>query len=181
MLRLLLKNFGLKFQSIPANIVEFFDENVQNYAKLVTNLAYEKAAAVAKKHKGLIIGADTVVVLNQRVLGKPDSRADAVRKLKMLSGKTHEVFTGLAIVSSYSKKIYKAFEVTKVKFRKLMNTEIEFYVKTGSPMDKAGAYGIQDDFGSTFIERIDGDYFNVVGLPLLKTYTGLQKFIKFRA
>jgi septum formation protein len=96
--------------------------------------------------------------------------------LKFLSGKSHKVYTGLVILDSISGKIYKTFETTSVKFRKLSLKEIKFYVKGGSPMDKAGAYGIQDDLGSTFVEKITGDYFNIVGLPLLKTYTGLSKF-----
>ena len=98
----------------------------------------------------------------------------------MLSGKTHKVYTGLVILNSYSNKLYKTYEVTKVKFRKLLSKEIDFYVNSNAPMDKAGAYGIQDDFGSTFIEKIEGDYFNVVGLPLLKTYIGLKNFVKLK-
>lgn len=178
LLNALLKNFGLKFAVIPANIVENIPENVQNYGVFAANLAGLKAKEVAKKKKGIILASDTIVVINGRILGKPESAAEAVKMLKYLSGKEHKVYTGLVILDSVSSKTYKTFEVTKVKFRKLKTKEIEFYVKGGSPMDKAGAYGIQDDLGSTFVEKISGDYFNIVGLPVLKTYTGLSKFIK---
>ena len=99
--------------------------------------------------------------------------------LKMLSGKTHKVFTGVSILNSSENKRITFYDVTKVTFRKLSNKEIDFYVQTGSPMDKAGAYGIQDDLGSTFVSVINGDFFNVVGLPVIKTYLGLKKFIDF--
>ncbi len=178
LLNALLKNFGLKFAVIPANIVEIIPKNVQKFGYFALNLAKIKALEVAKSQKGLIIAADTIVVINNRILGKPENPEKAVKMLKELSGKEHKVYTGLVILDSISGEIYKTFEVTKVKFRKLLSSEIEFYVKGGSPMDKAGAYGIQDDLGSTFVEKISGDYFNIVGLPVLKTYTGLKKFIK---
>jgi len=84
----------------------------------------------------------------------------------------------LVVFDTQTDKLYKSFEVTSVKFRKLSENEIEFYVNTGSPMDKAGAYGIQDDFGCTFVEKINGDYFNVVGLPVFKLYNALTHFLK---
>lgn len=174
---MLLGNFGLKFNSIPANVIENYDNDVKNYGSLAISLAKKKVLEVAKKHKAIIIGADTIVVLGNKILGKPSSKNEAKQTLKLLSGKTHKVYTGLAIFSSYLKKMHTSCEVTKVKFRKLLNKEIEFYVNSGAPMDKAGAYGIQDDFGSTFIQKIEGDYFNIVGLPLLKTYIGLKEFM----
>jgi septum formation protein len=97
--------------------------------------------------------------------------------LKSLSGKEHKVYTGIAIIDKEHDLIYKTHETTKVKFRKISDKEIMFYVSGGSPMDKAGAYGIQDDFGSTFVEKINGDYFNVVGLPVVKTYLGLNRVL----
>lgn len=178
LLNALLKNFGLKFAVIPANIVEIIPKKVENFGIFALNLAKSKAVEVAKTKKGLIIAADTIVVINNRILGKPVNSGDAVKMLKFLSGKVHKVYTGLVIIDSSTGKIFKTFEVTNVKFRKLTEKEIGFYVKGGSPMDKAGAYGIQDDLGSTFVEKITGDYFNIVGLPILKTYTGLNKFIK---
>jgi len=176
---MLLRNFGLKFYSISANISEFYD-NTKDYSDLVLRLAEQKALTVSKKRDGVIIGADTIVVFKGKILGKPATKNEAKRILEMLSGKTHKVYTGLVILNSYSNKLYKTYEVTKVKFRKLLSKEIDFYVNSNAPMDKAGAYGIQDDFGSTFIEKIEGDYFNVVGLPLLKTYIGLKNFVKLK-
>lgn len=175
---MLLKNFGLKFVVIPANIAEYIPQKIRNFADFVMGLAYEKAAYVAKKHDGIVLGADTIVVLNGKVLGKPQNKHQARQMLKMLSGRVHKVYTGLVIADFVNSMIYKTYEVTKVKFRKLSDKEISFYVSGGSPMDKAGAYGIQDDFGSTFVERINGDYFNVVGLPIVKTYLGLNKILK---
>lgn len=177
LLNTLLKNFGLKFEVIPANIVEIIPKKVENFGVFAANLAEIKALEVSKRKNGIIIGADTIVVINGKILGKPENKANAVRMLKFLSGKVHKVYTGLVILDSISGSTYKTFEVTSVKFRKLSLKEIEFYVKGGSPMDKAGAYGIQDDLGSTFVEKITGDYFNIVGLPVLKTYEGLNKFI----
>ena len=181
LLKALLNNFGLKFIIKPANIVEYIEKGEKNYSLLVRNLAQRKAIQVAKRNKGIIIAADTIVVHRNIILGKPNTREDAFYTLRLLSGKWHKVFTGLYIMDTENlKRRYSVCEVTKVKFRRLVNKEIEFYVNNGSPFDKAGAYGIQDDFGSTFIERIEGDYFNVVGLPLLKTYIGLKKIINFK-
>lgn len=174
---MLLGNFGLKFDVIPANIVEYTPKKGVKLDSFVENLALLKAKDIAERYKGIILGADTLVTLNNNVMGKPENKAKAVKMLQTLSGKSHKVYTGIAIVDSRKNKIYKTHEVTTVKFRKLNSKEINFYVNSGSPMDKAGAYGIQDDFGSTFVEKITGDYFNVVGLPVVKTYLGLKKFL----
>lgn len=178
LLNALFVNFGLKFDIIPANIVEYLPQNIRNYGKFAANLAELKALEVATRKDGIIISADTIVVYENQVLGKPDNQFHASKMLNMLSGKTHKVYTGLVIFDTYSSKIYKVFEKTSVSFRNLSSKEIKFYIKTGSPMDKAGSYGIQDDLGSTFVEKINGDYYNVVGLPLFKLYSGLNKFIK---
>lgn len=178
-MKILLNNFGLKFQSIPANIAESYARNIRSYADFVIFIARQKVQAIAKRRSGIILGADTIVVLDSKILGKPSSRKEAKKMLKLLSGRKHKVYTGISMLATDSQKTYEDFEVTNVKFRKLTEEEINFYVKSGSPMDKAGAYGIQDDFGSTFIERIEGDYSNVVGLPLVKTYTGLKRFLHF--
>lgn len=172
---MLLNNFGLKFEVIPANIVEYPPKRGEKLGKFVENLALLKAKAIACTTEGIIIGADTLVALGSKVMGKPINKENAAKMLKKLSGKTHKVFTGLAIIDSKNRKTLKTYEVTRVKFRDLNQKEIDFYVNSGSPMDKAGAYGIQDDFGSTFVEKIEGDYFTVVGLPLVKTYLGLRK------
>jgi septum formation protein len=143
-------------------------------------IAKNKALAVKAElsHDRLILAADTIVVFQGKILGKPNSETDARRMLSTLSGNTHKVYTGLVILDTSNNKLFKSFEVTSVKFRKLSAKEISFYVKSGSPMDKAGAYGIQDDFGSTFVEKINGDYFNVVGLPVFKLYNALTDFLK---
>ncbi len=178
LLNALLKNFGLKFDVIQANIVEYIPEKVQNYGKFAANLAELKALEVAIRNDGIIIAADTIVVFQGKILGKPNNETEARRMLSTLSGNDHKVYTGLVILDTSNNKLFKSFEVTSVKFRKLSAKEISFYVKSGSPMDKAGAYGIQDDFGSTFVEKINGDYFNVVGLPVFKLYNALTDFLK---
>lgn len=177
LLGVLLSNFGLKFVVKPANIEEYIPKKAVKFGKFASDLAFQKAAEVAKSNQGLVIGADTIVVFKDRILGKPRNKIDATRMLKLLSGNEHRVFTGLVMIDKAREMIYRTYEVTYVRFRKLSDKEIIFYVSTGSPLDKAGAYGIQDDFGSTFVERIRGDYFNVVGLPILKTYLGLEKLL----
>ena len=180
LLGIILNNFGLKFDVIPANIKECIPKKVKNYPELVKKLAYNKAYAVAGKHNGVIIGADTVVVLKGKVLGKPVNRREACKMLELLSGKEHEVYTGIAIIHTENHVRYTDYELSRVRFRKLEGREIKYYVNSGSPMDKAGSYGIQDDFGSTFVKKINGDYFNVVGLPVVKTYLGLRKILNIR-
>ena len=175
---MLLSNFGLKFHVKPANIEEYIQDGERNYGRLVKHLANLKASFVSRSIEGVVLGADTIVVINNRILGKPGDASQAERMLKLLSGKWHIVYTGISLTNNINLLKYAAFERTRVKFRNLTRSEIDFYVKSGSPFDKAGAYGIQDDFGSTFIERISGDYFNVVGLPIVKTYLGLKKVIK---
>jgi septum formation protein len=129
-------------------------------------LAREKASAIALRDPDLItIGADTVVVVNRKVLGKPADAADAARMLGMLSGREHTVITAVAV--SRGRKLRSAIEEVSVRFRRLRDDEIEAYIATGEPMDKAGAYGIQG-FGATIVERIEGDYFAVMGLPLVR-------------
>lgn len=126
-----------------------------------------KAKAVAQKNKNaIVIGADTIVVLGKKILGKPKDKNDAINMLKCLSGTMHKVITGIAVISPDG-KIVSDFETTKVKMKKVSNKEILAYVESGNPLDKAGAYGIQE-IDDIFIYKIDGDYDNVVGLPVLK-------------
>jgi septum formation protein len=141
-------------------------------------LAERKALAVAPGvPDGIIIGADTIVVLDRQILGKPSSPGDAAHMLSRLSGKTHDVYTGFTLIDRPSGRSCTEVERTAVKFRILERQEIDAYVASGSPMDKAGAYGIQDDFGAVFVERIDGCFYNVVGFPLTRFYLTLKKFI----
>lgn len=173
----LLKQIKLKFRVINLH----FDEKInriENPVFIVKRLALEKLnAALLKIKDGIIITADTLVVLDNKILGKPKNEKDAKRMLKQLSGKTHQVYTGYAIYNSKNNKVVVNHEKTLVTFRKLNNSEINEYVSSGSPLDKAGAYGIQDDFGAVFIEKINGCYYNVVGLPLARFYHDLLRIL----
>lgn len=148
---------------------------------IVCELALRKARQVAEgKTDALVIGADTVVVLNDTILEKPDGPGEAREILSRLSGKTHHVLTGVSLVktgkSGNIDAVRTFFEKTDVTFAELDEYEIQEYVETGSPMDKAGAYGIQDDLGALFVKKIKGDYYNVVGFPLHSFYTTLKQF-----
>lgn len=137
----------------------------------VQELAMAKAANVAKKHRKekdiLIISADTVVVYNNKILGKPKDKVDAFHILYSLSGKQHDVYTGFCVMDPHTMEAVCSYASTKVQFKPLSKDQIVNYIHTGEPMDKAGAYGIQG-IGALLIERIEGDYFNVVGLPVSK-------------
>jgi septum formation protein len=178
LLRSLLNNFGLKFDIIPANIAEYIPKKISNFGDFASNLAELKALEVATRKDGLILAADTIVVLKGEILDKPKTEKDAKIILKKLSNNTHSVYTGFVIFNSFLDLIYKSYERTYVTFRKIENHELNFYIKTGSCYDKAGGYGIQDDLGATFVKKISGDYYNVVGLPVYRIYEGLKKFIK---
>lgn len=152
-------------------IVSDFDEdkilfkgNVDEY---VVDLAKGKALSVKEslKEEAIIIAGDTVVILDDKILGKPNNEEDAYNMLKQLSGRTHRVYSGLVVINMYNNKIEQESLYTEVKFSNLTEEEIESYIKTGEPLDKAGAYGIQG-YGGVFIEGINGCYYNVVGLPL---------------
>ena len=163
--RELLNLIGIAHEVRPANLDESMRprETPRRHAE---RLARDKASAVAKRDPDLItIAADTIVVINRKVLGKPADKEDAARMLAMLSGREHTVITAVAV--SRGKKLRSAIEEVKVKFRRLREEEIEAYIATGEPMDKAGAYGIQG-FGATIVERVEGDYFAVMGLPLVR-------------
>jgi len=134
----------------------------------VTQLSRRKVESVSHKvQEGLILGADTIVVLNGEILGKPMDQADAERILKKLSGKTHRVYTGLTLMDKKSGRIFSAYDCTEVKFNELAEEEIRSYIATGEPMDKAGAYGIQG-MGNFLVNRIKGNLDNVIGLPMQK-------------
>jgi len=166
----LLTQIGLTFTVDTSSVEETFDQRAEP-AKIVEQLSRLKVEDVAKRHPdGIIIGADTIVVLDGMILGKPVDAIDATRMLGLLSGRTHEVYTGFCIVENPGHRSIADHEVTRVTFRELSRGEIEAYVKTGSPMDKAGAYGIQDDFGAIFVEKINGCFYNVVGFPLTRFY-----------
>ncbi len=161
----LLEMLGLSFRVAPAKGEETAPEGA-GPSETVEALAAAKAEEAAESFPGsLVIAADTVVWAEGRILGKPRDGADAKRMLHMLSGRTHEVYTGVAII--YGEKSVCGAERTKVFFRELSDDEIDGYVAGGEPMDKAGAYGIQGR-ASLMVRRIEGDYFNVMGLPLCR-------------
>lgn len=173
--RELLARLGLSFEVHPSMV----DETTFNYlppALKVEKLALAKARAVARTLKeGLIIGADTIVVCDGRVLEKPQSTEEAAAMLFALSGRTHIVYTGVAVVRAPGNEAKSSHAATEVTFRRLTPQVIAAYVATGEPMDKAGAYGIQGR-GALLVEGIKGDYFNVVGLPLVKVAELLEQF-----
>jgi septum formation protein len=173
--RKLLKQIGLKFKSFSVDLHEEILDG-EHPIQTVKRLSLHKMEEAAKKVKdGILITADTIVVLDKEIIGKPKNEKDAFKILSKLSGRTHDVYTGFAILNMRTEQKIVSYAKTKVTFRKLTKTEILDYIKTGSPMDKAGAYGIQDDFGAVFVERIKGCYYNVVGLPIQKLYIALQK------
>lgn len=175
----LLQQLGLIFEIFPSKAEEIPSTNAPN--EVVVELAHQKAVEVAHHSPGaLVIGADTIVVLAGKILSKPEHPQHAIEMLQALSGRTHTVYTGVSFVkTSNDGKItekHSFYEETKVSFSKLSQAEIEKYVATGSPLDKAGAYGIQDDWGSVFVNRIEGDYYNVVGFPLNRFYNEIKHF-----
>ena len=165
----ILKKIGLKFEIIPSNIVEKMNPNL-GPKNLAENLSQEKAEKVSETNRNkIIIGADTIVYLEKVSLGKPRNKDESYRMLKLLSGKTHNVITGVSIIHK-NKSIQKTFsQITKVTVRKIPNSELLYYIDNYSTLDKAGGYGIQDWF-SVWIKKIDGCYYNVMGLPLSKFY-----------
>lgn len=171
----LLERMGIRdFETISPNV----DESVFHGLppeELVRRLSAEKAAAVAGRagEDAIVIAADTVVALEGAVLGKPADELDAFKMLSALSGVRHQVYTGVTVCRGGEKQT--AHEVTDVTFRELSEEEIEHYIATGEPMDKAGSYGIQGR-GALLVESIQGDYFNVMGLPLQRLSRMLETF-----
>ena len=175
--RELLDRAGFLFEVIPSDRDEIITKTIPS--EVVCELSYQKAMDVyeklANQENYLVIGADTVVASEGEILGKPKSKQEAYDMLKKLAGKDHEVYTGVTFV--YNEDVLKShtfFECTRVTFYPMTDKEINDYIKTGDPMDKAGAYGIQGPCG-IYIEKIDGDYNNVVGLPIARVYQELKK------
>ncbi len=171
----ILKKTRLKFKTVASDYEE--DMSLKLSPKeLAKKLSWGKANAVAKKYKNaIIIGADTFVVLKNELLGKPHIEIEAKKMLRKVSGKTLSIISGFTVIDSDSgKKISKAIE-TKVYIKKLTTREINGYVKSKEPLDKAGAFAIQD-LGATFIKKIEGDYLNVIGLSLYELTKVLRKF-----
>lgn len=173
----LLEQLGISFTVDPAAVDEQMlpGETSEAYA---IRVAREKARVAAQRAgRGIVVAADTIVVMNDAVLGKPKDAGDAERMLQMLSGKEHRVITGLAVMDAATGRMVSRTAVTRVWFRALKQKDIMAYVATGEPLDKAGAYGIQEK-GALLVERIDGCYFNVVGLPLALLGEILESFNK---
>ncbi len=171
----LLEQIGLAFDVHVSPVEETIEPGIAPDV-VVERLAQEKAAAVAVHYPAAVtLGADTVVVLDGEILGKPSGPDEAHAMLRRLAGRTHTVYTGIALLHPASGRAVATHAATDVTFGTLDDAEIAAYVDTGSPLDKAGAYGIQDDLGAVFIARIDGDYYNVVGLPLHRLYRTLRE------
>ena len=172
----LLRQVGVEFDIEVSHAPEIIDPTLPT-EEMVQQLALQKASAVAAGHEnGLVLGSDTVVVNDGRLLGKPSTKEEAAEMLRSLSGRWHQVMTAVAIVdASGMREPWVTVEKTGVKFRDLSEEDIAAYVATGESMDKAGAYGIQG-FGALLVEKIEGCYFNVVGLPLQRVAAGLRNW-----
>ena len=169
----LLSEMGITFDIYSKEIEEHLDPDVEP-ARAVEKLAEEKAQAVFDEClDAIVIGADTVVCVDHEILGKPKDREDARRMLEKLSGSTHQVIGGVALLSKEKRIVFSC--VTTVHFYELSEEQILAYIDSNEPMDKAGAYGIQG-LGKQFVEGIEGDYFNVVGLPVSRVLRALKEF-----
>lgn len=162
----------LKFDVMPSDAQEITTKTAPN--EVVMELASIKAKDIYKKSEkqSMIVGADTVVAYQGQILGKPSDKADAKRMLTMLSGQTHEVYTGVCVIEDGKTKTF--YEETKVTFYEISDEQIDRYIKTGEPMDKAGSYGIQGK-AAVFIKGIEGDYYNVVGFPIARFLQEITK------
>lgn len=172
----LLKQLDLPFEVRTKDIDESFPSTFRPEAAAVY-IAEKKANSFLNQlDKELLIAADTLVSIHEEILGKPKDSEDAFRMLRLLSGNVHEVITGVALL--HQKKIYSFFEKTLVYFKDLTDEEITYYIKTYQPFDKAGAYGIQEWIGMIGVERIEGSYTNVVGLPTARLHHELHTFLQ---
>lgn len=175
--RQLLEMLGLDFQVMTSPFPEEEETKAHGSpSEMVTDLAKGKAEAIGRiAPEALVIAADTIVVAGDRLLGKPSDEDEAYEMLSLLSGRWHEVYTGLVLLHLQKEERVVSHEVTKVHFRNLTDAEIEAYIRTGEPGDKAGGYGIQG-LGATLVDRIEGCFFNVMGLPLSLLSTALKGF-----
>lgn len=174
--RFLLKQLGLEFTSISAEIDESFPDGMTP-DEVAIFLAEKKAGhfeELIEDPKNILITADTLVLIDGHILGKPDGRKGAMKMLQTLSGNMHQVVTGVCIRSRNKSRSFTAW--TDVYFKALSDAEIDYYLTHHKPYDKAGAYGIQEWIGYTGITRIDGSYFNVMGLPVQRLYEELGRF-----
>ncbi|MBC8590828.1 Maf family protein [Wansuia hejianensis] len=165
--REILEKYDFKYKVVESNITEKINSR-ESPEQIAMSLAFEKAYNVSQKYRdSIVIGADTIVAYKNQTLGKPRDENDIIRTLNLLSGKKHEVITAISLINLDSNIKIVDFERTEVKFRQLDPIIIQKYVATGESLDKAGAYGIQG-YGALLVEKIEGCYLNVVGLPLVK-------------
>ncbi len=171
----LLEKIGLKFEVDASDCSEEIDPALEP-DELVHRISLAKAKSVTSRHKDtIIIAADTIGVIGKKLLGKPHTADEARKMLAQISGKSHEVITGFTVLDTASNKVFSGTVNTKVYIKKLTGQEIAAYVRTGEPLDKAGAYGIQG-LGAVIVEKIEGDYYNVMGLPLNALTNALKEF-----
>lgn len=163
--------FRMPFTVRVADIDETMDKTKDPFDE-VARVSRRKAEAIGRQPEDVVIAADTIVVCNGQILGKPKDAADATRMLRLLSGRGHQVMTGLTVLRG--DRAVTCTEVTDIHFRELTDSEIAAYIRTGEPMDKAGAYGIQGG-AALFAEKLCGDYFNVVGLPVCRLWKLLKE------
>ncbi|MGC9002531.1 MAG: Maf family protein [Dictyoglomus sp.] len=172
----LLGQIGIDFKVVSPNVEEEGNSERRSPVDIVKSNALKKVQKVAEEYRNaIIIGADTVVVLDGEIIGKPKDERDAIRILKRLRDRYHFVFSGVAVMETPEEKVLTSVVRSKVKMRDYSDEEIERYVATGEPMDKAGAYGIQGK-GALLVEKIEGDYYNIVGLPLVRLNSLLNRF-----
>ncbi len=171
----ILTQAGFQFTVLPSDVDESFPHEMI-LQDVPVMLAERKAKALLEScANSLVLAADTVVILENEILNKPANKQEALQMLKKLSGKTHEVVTGIALASP--NEIVKASDSAFVRFRELADWEIEWYVRGGASLDKAGAYGVQDFIGMAGIEKLDGSFYTVMGLPIYHVYQLLKPFI----
>lgn len=168
----LLRQMGVNFEVQVEDVDESYPNNL-NPVEVAKFIAEKKAKAYTPNKGELIITADTIVVLDKRILGKPSDRAHAIDMLQQLSGCSHQVITGVSLVTESG--IFTFSEETRVTFRTVKNIDIEFYIDQYAPFDKAGSYGVQDWWGLTVVEKIEGSYTNVMGLPTEPLYRHLAR------
>lgn len=169
----ILNDLGLDFEIVHPRIEEIPEEN-ETPKQFAERCSLDKAKEIEHNHKGLIIAADTIVVLNNRIIGKPRDPEHAFETLKQLSGKKHTVITGITVIDSETGKTITDSESTDVWITKLKDSEIKMYLDTFEPHDKAGAYAAQGK-GALLVEKVEGDFFNVVGLPVFKLFQLFKK------
>jgi septum formation protein len=171
----LLNMIDIDFEVIPSDVHEDFNIDL-NHEDFVQHYAREKSLDIAEKYPDhLVIGADTIVVLDSKILGKPKDEADSFNMLKSLSGRTHTVYTGVSLNHINEKISDTFFEQTQVSFNELSDSVISYYIDTYKPLDKAGSYGIQDWFAIN-VNRIDGCFYNVMGFPLAAFFSHYKKY-----